>query len=210
MRKLLIIGAGNLGRETFEWAKDIQEIEKRWDTIGFLDDDIHKLDKYHLSSMLIGTIKDHIPDPDCEYICSVQRPEIKMPICRLFKQKGAKFTNIIHPTVIIADYTTIGEGVILTPQVIVCPNATIGDHVLIDSFSIVGHDSTVEQGCTISDQCDLMGAVYLEQEVFMGSGSRILPQLRIGKNAKIGTGSVVIRNVPANISVFGNPAKRVE
>lgn len=210
MSKLLIIGSGHCGRETFEWAKDIQGVQKRWDSIGFLNDDIHALDKYHLGDLMVGTIKDHVPREGEEFVCAVADPTDKMMLCRLFKERGARFVSIIHPSVIIADYTSIGEGSIISPQVIICPNATVGDHVLVDSFSVVGHDVMVEQGCSISDHCDLMGHVHLEEEVFVGSGARIIPWMRAGKNSKIGVGSVVIRNIPANVSVFGNPARRVE
>jgi len=210
MSRLLIIGSGHCGRETFEWAKDIQERQKRWDAIGFLNDDIHALDKYHLSDLMVGTIKDHIPAEGEEFVCAIADPANKMMLCKSFKERGARFVNVIHPSVIIADYSVIGDGVIICPQVIICPNSNVGDHVLVDSFSVVGHDVTVEKGCSISDHCDLMGHVYLEEEAFLGSGARIIPWMRVGRGAKVGVGSIVIRNVEANTSVFGNPARRVE
>jgi sugar O-acyltransferase (sialic acid O-acetyltransferase NeuD family) len=160
--------------------------------------------------MMVGPISDHVPHEGQEFICAVADPDKKRKICQSFKQRGARFVNIIHPSVIIADYSTIGEGVILCPRVIISTNVTVGDHVLINSFSVAGHDVTLEAGCTLSAQCDLMGHVYLEEEVFLGSGARIFPGMRVGRGAKIGAGSVVIRNVPAKISVFGNPARRIE
>jgi len=210
MSKLLIIGAGGCGREVFQWAKDMQNHKKLWDKIGFLDDNLNALDRYGLSSMMVGTISDHVPDEGEEYVCAVADPAQKIQICQSFKNRGARFVNIIHPSVIIADYSTIGEGVILCPRVIVSINVNVGNHVLMNSFSVAGHDVTLERGCTLSAQCDLMGHVYLEEEVFLGSGARIFPGKRVGRCAKIGAGSVVIRNVPANVSVFGNPARRIE
>jgi acetyltransferase-like isoleucine patch superfamily enzyme len=42
---------------------------------------------------------------------------------------------------------------------------------------------------------------------FIGIGAAILPNLRIGANAIVGAGAVVIRDVPANATVIGVPAR---
>ena len=47
----------------------------------------------------------------------------------------------------------------------------------------------------------------VQEGVSIGANSTILPNICIGKNAKIGAGSVVTKHVPANKTVFGNPAK---
>ena len=44
MKTLLIVGAGGLGRETYQWVLDQEKAEKQWDDIGFVDDDSHALD----------------------------------------------------------------------------------------------------------------------------------------------------------------------
>ena len=45
--------------------------------------------------------------------------------------------------------------------------------------------------------------------VFIGSGVTIVPGIKIGKNARVGAGSVVIANVADGETVFGNPAAKV-
>ena len=44
-------------------------------------------------------------------------------------------------------------------------------------------------------------------EVFVGSGVSIIPFKKIGAGASLGAGSVVIRDIPESVSVFGNPAR---
>lgn len=209
MKNLLIVGAGGCGREVFQWAKDIQKENKKWASIGFLDDDTQALDDLGLQSVMAGTIGGYQPCIEDEIICAIGDPLIRLALCQELREKGANFTNIIHPTVIIADYSSIGIGVILCPRAIISTNVQVNDFVLINTFSVVGHDVIIEQGCTLSAQCDLMGGVYLEEASFLGSGARIFPGVHVGKQAKVGAGSVVIRPVSAYSSVFGNPAKKI-
>ena len=209
MKNLLIIGAGGCGREVFQWAKDIQEEKEIWTSIRFLDDDLHVLDDFGLQDAMAGTIRDYQPCANDEVVCAIGDPITRLTLCCDFRKKGAFFANIIHPTVLIADYSRIGTGVIICPRTIISTNVKIDDFVLINTFCVVGHDVTIESGCTLSAQCDLMGGAYLEEESFLGSGARIFPNVRVGKQSKIGAGSVVIRNVPSNVSIFGNPGKQI-
>lgn len=51
-----------------------------------------------------------------------------------------------------------------------------------------------------------VGNVYLEDNVFIGAKTIILPNVRIGKNAIIGSNSVVSKDVPPNVVAVGSPA----
>jgi maltose O-acetyltransferase len=49
--------------------------------------------------------------------------------------------------------------------------------------------------------------VVIEENVWIGGGAILLPGVTIGRNAVVGAGAVVSRNVPANTVVAGNPAR---
>lgn len=51
--------------------------------------------------------------------------------------------------------------------------------------------------------------MLIHEKVFIDSKATILPQKEIEQNSIIGAGSVVIRKVKSNTTVFGNPAKRI-
>lgn len=207
MKKLLIVGAGGLGRETYQWAMDIQKQEKRWEFIGYLDDDLQALDKYQQSDRIVGTVDSYVPQPDEELICAIGEPDTKYQLYQSLLAKGAVFTTIIHPTVLLPDAYDIGQDVIIGPGSIVSIDVTIGDCVVVNTLTVVGHDVIIEPGCIISDYCDIMGGVHLESQVFLGSGANILPGVTVGANARVGAGSVVLKKVKAKTSVFGNPAR---
>lgn len=205
MKKLLIAGAGGCGREVYQWAMDM----KNWDFIGFLDDNISALDPYGLSNLLQGSISGYIPQIDENVVCAIGDSKLRLHICNTLESKGALFTNVIHPKAVLSNNCILGKGVILGPLSIVSTHAMIGDFVIINTFSIAAHDSVLENGCTLSDHCDVMGFVHLEEGVFLGGGARVLPGIRVCKHSKVGAGSVVIRKVRENITVFGNPARQI-
>jgi serine O-acetyltransferase len=95
------------------------------------------------------------------------------------------------------------------------PGAKIGrrlfiDHgmgVVIGETSIVGDDVTLYQGVTLGGTGKEHGKRHptLEDNVVVGGGAKILGNIIVGKNCRIGAGSVVLRNVPENSTVVGVP-----
>jgi serine O-acetyltransferase len=95
------------------------------------------------------------------------------------------------------------------------PAAKIGrrlfiDHgmgVVIGETSIVGDDVTLYQGVTLGGTGKEHGKRHptLEDNVVVGGGAKILGNIIVGKNCRIGAGSVVLRNVPDNSTVVGVP-----
>ncbi len=95
------------------------------------------------------------------------------------------------------------------------PGAKIGrrlfiDHglgVVIGETAIVGDDVTLYQGVTLGGTGKEHGKRHptLEDGVVVGSGAKILGNITVGKNCRIGAGSVVLRNVPENSTVVGVP-----
>lgn len=52
--------------------------------------------------------------------------------------------------------------------------------------------------------------VYIGKDVFIGMISLVLKGVTIGNGAVIGAGSVVIKDIPANVIAAGNPAKVIK
>ena len=55
----------------------------------------------------------------------------------------------------------------------------------------------------------LAGSIIIEDNVFVGINATILPRIKIGKNAIIGAGAVVTKDVLADRTVVGNPARLI-
>lgn len=96
------------------------------------------------------------------------------------------------------------------------PGAKIGkrffiDHgmgVVIGETSIVGDDCTLYHGVTLGGTSWQKGKRHptLKNGVVVGAGAKILGPIEIGDNARIGSNSVVVKNVPPSATVVGIPA----
>lgn len=92
-------------------------------------------------------------------------------------------------------------------------NARIGQGSVISHFSYVG-DAEVGRNANIAAgtvTCNYDGQAkhrtVIEDDVFVGSGAKLVAPVRVGKGAVIGAGSVVTRDVPAGTVVYGVPAR---
>lgn len=208
MRKIIILGAGGFGRELLQWIKDINAVEPKWEIAGFLDDDIHALDKYEYDCDIIGSIKDWQPQEDEEFALAFGSPVLKRKITLLMKAKGANFATVIHPTAMLSEFAQHGEGLIMFPYSKLSCNSSVGDFVTILS-SQIGHDTTIGDYSVISGGCNVVRNVTLGKDVFLAAGVCIAQDLTIGDGAYLGLGSVVLKDVQPGLTVFGNPARTV-
>jgi len=124
-------------------------------------------------------------------------------------EKKVKFLKLIHPTAIVVDTAKIGDGVIICPFCLVSDNVRLDDFVMMNIYSSCGHDARVGKYCILSPYATLNGFVILENEVFLGTHSTVIPGKRVGYKSKVSANSVVMRNVPPNKIVIGVPGKAI-
>src|SRR5690349_16842980 len=99
------------------------------------------------------------------------------------------------------------------------PGATIGrrffiDHgmgVVIGETTEIGDDCLLYQGVTLGGTGNEKGKRHptLGNNVVVGTGAKVLGNIRIGDHVKVGAGSVVVHPVPDNSTVVGIPGKVV-
>jgi len=117
-------------------------------------------------------------------------------IARMWMGISQIFTNIdIHPAATIGRRVFIDHGI----------------GVVIGETTIIGDDVTIYQGVTLGGVSLNSGKRHptIESGVVIGAGAKILGNITIGQNSKIGANSVVIKSVPPESTAVGIPARVV-
>lgn len=104
----------------------------------------------------------------------------------------------------IGEYVFIGKGTELD----IMEKLTIGDHTVIaPKCFIIDHNHSTAANLRIDQQPCVVKPVVIGKDVWLGTGTVVLPGVTIGDRAIIGANAVVTRNVPPMAIVAGVPAK---
>lgn len=210
MKHLLIIGARGWGREVYDIAKACIDAGEDLVVKGFLDDKEDLFEKYSNYPPIIGPVETYEIGGGDVFICALGDVLYKKNYADIIMEKGGEFTSLVHPTAIIGNNALLGKGCVVGAYANISCDTVIGDFVTISIRSGMGHDSKIGCYSHIGGNCSISGGVIIGNSVTMHPGSMIVPHRKIGDNAVIGTGSVVLSNVKSGTTVFGNPAKRID
>lgn len=148
------------------------------------------------------------------------------PACKSFAEarflypgvKALKYHRIAHKLYLKKHYflaRLISERVKRKTGIEIHPGATIGNRVFIDHGSgivigettIIGDDVLIYQGVTLGGTGTAKEKRHptIGNGVLLSCGAKVLGNITIGANSKIGAGSVVLKDVPENSTVVGIP-----
>ena len=144
-----------------------------------------------------------------EIIVGIGDNKIRGEIARTIKQYGGRLGSSFHPTAIVSKTdTVIGQGTVIMPFAIIGPGVRIGEYCIINNRATVAHDSIVENGVNVSDGVTF--TTHVGEEAWLGLHACVIPHVKIGARAIVGAGSVVTREVEADTTVVGVPARVIK
>jgi sugar O-acyltransferase (sialic acid O-acetyltransferase NeuD family) len=207
MGKLIIVGAGALGREIFHLARDIIDDDGFESIKGFLDPDPGALKGHGIELPVLASEAEYVPENADRFVLAIGNPVLRESAAARLEGRGAQFVSLVHPSAEVVGGAKIADGCVLAQFTMLAIGASLDPHVFMNVGSVVGHDCVVGRNCVLSPGAVLGGNTILSEQVLIGSNGVVTPGRKVGMSSKIGAGSVVYRDLPAGVLAIGNPAK---
>ena len=205
----IIIGARKDGH-----AKVVLEIinaGKKYNVIGFVDDDPAKIGTEIKGIKVIGSVKELKEFKERlgvkAGIVAIGDNVMRRSLSQKIIESGIELINAIHPTVIKDPDVDIGKGCYIGQGVILVTGTRIGNCVNIHTGATIDHDNIIEDGANLGPGVHTAGRVKIGRDAFLGTGAIVIPDGVVGENSIIGAGSVVLNNVPPNVTAVGVPVR---
>lgn len=145
---------------------------------------------------------------NAETFVSIGEPKNRQKAVSSLSNRKLRFPNVISPKFDFIGESKLGKGNYFLGYGSLSAETVMADHCIVHGFSVIGHHCLVGSFVNVGAGSFVGGNCVIEDNVLIGPNATILPGVKIGANAVIAAGSVVLRNVKPNSSVYGNPARK--
>jgi acetyltransferase EpsM len=111
------------------------------------------------------------------------------------RKLAMRWISIVHPSAVVHDSVTIGEGTVVFAGAVVQPGVALGEHVIVNTGSTIDHDCRVDHFAHVAPGVHLAGQVVVGEGSLVGIGASVIPGTRIGRWATVVAGAVLVRDV---------------
>lgn len=208
-RKLLIFPFGGNARESLLSVFAVNERNREWDILGFIDDDQSRHGRECCGIKVLGGREYLREIPDAFVLAVPGSPanySVRTKIIGSLDLEESRFVSIIHPSACRAPDAVIGCNTIIMANVVISCGVTIGSHCVILPNTVVSHDSVVGDFCCIGSNVSVSGSVRIGASCYIGSGTKLREDIHIGAGTLVGLGSNVLADIPAGVVAVGSPA----
>ena len=209
MEKAIGIGAGGHAKVVVE----ILKLTHAYEIAGLLDSDKQKVGLELAGIPILGndSLLRTLFDDGIRYafvsLGSVGDSKLRRKLFDDARQIGYSMISAVHPNAIVSELVRLGTGNTIMAGCVINPGTQVGDNVILNTGSIVDHDCTIASHVHIATGACLSGGVTVGEGAHVGAGAVVRQGISIGPNSIVGAGAVVVKDVPANVTVLGVPAK---
>lgn len=168
-----------------------------------------KIDYVVDDNQQIGTLLGYAVKRDCghydEAIVCIGSAVIRKAIVERLDVKHWRCA--IHPNAVVSRYAKIGGGSVVMAGAVINSGAVIGKHCIINTGATVDHDCVIGDFVHIAPGVHVSGGVNVGEGSWIGVGSCVKQGVKVGQWVTIGAGSVVVKDIPDDVTAYGCPCR---
>lgn len=201
MNEIKLIGYSGHGLVCAEIAQ-LNNLE----IVGYFDNNEKPINPYQIQYLGVDT--DDLLDESI--FIAIGDNNIRSILFSKYILKNNLNYNLIHPNSSISRKIEIGYGNLICSNAIINTLAIIGNGIIVNSGAIIEHECQIWNFAHIAPGATLAGKVVVGERTFIGANATIKQGVKIGNDVIIGAGTVVIKDIPDNCTVVGNPGKIIK
>ena len=205
---LAIYGTGGTGRTVVDLVGKEKSTWENYEEIIFVDDITkeEKMDNWRVLSF--SRIISLYRKEEIDFLVCVGDPAIRKKLAEKILSHGYRLGKWIHPDAEISSSALIGEGTVVL-RCFIDSRVKIGDNVFISWDAVIGHDTIINDHCLLSPHTFIGGGCNMETEIYVGAGAAVKNGIQIGARSVIGLASAVYKDMGADTTAIGNPARLI-
>ncbi len=211
VKDIVIIGSGGTSLNTSQIIEDANSVKRKYNIIGFLDDDEAKAGKEFCGYPVIGKISDILKFDKCQFIVAGFASDRDIGrvkrICHTMGLSLDRFETIVHPAATVSKYASLGQGSVIAAGVRIMPEVKIGDLVSISPNCYISHHIVVHDFTFIANSVSTAGGCIICWSCYQVANSSLMGGICIGANSFIVICAVALRDVEEGSVMTGNPSK---
>jgi len=188
LKDMAIYGAGGYGKEVAGLINAINKKSPQWNLIGFFDDGL-PIGHENEYGKVLGGIKElnEYANP-LSIVMAIARPQTLKNIVEKITAFAVDFPNIIAPDILFFDIgnVEIGFGNIIGFRCGISCNVKIGNFNRLNYNVTLGHDDVIGNYNMFNPSVRISGEVIMGDCNFIGVGSIVLQQIKIGNTCASG------------------------
>jgi sugar O-acyltransferase (sialic acid O-acetyltransferase NeuD family) len=205
-RPLVLVAASGLAREALQTirAGDAYEV------IGFVDDNPALWGEVIDDVKVLGGLEVvHDLADTAVLLCAGTGIARTSLASRLGLQDG-RYATVVPPNVLVPPSCAVGAGSVLFAGCVLTTTVSLGRHVVAMPNVVLTHDDVIDDFATLCAGVALGGSVHVGSRAYVGMNASVRQRRRVGADAVIGMGAVVLNDIPDGETWVGVPAERLQ